>query len=138
MGQQDPPGETETAQTATGAVDLQWHGRRSIGLSYLHLRRHHGWQIETSYRQKNQARAWTTSRSLEYRLLLEGVAHVLRQVWVCRSAAAARAKKWRPTEWVGDLAFVDLLEGIADQLRQQYPLAWPSVADLQKHLENKG
>lgn len=93
--------------------------------------------IETSYRQKNQARAWTTSRSLEYRLLLEGIAHVLRQVWVCRSAEAARAGKLRPTEWVGDLPFVDLLEGIADQLRQQYPLAWPSVADPQKPLENK-
>jgi hypothetical protein len=38
--------------------------------------------IETSYRQKNQARGFTTSRSAGYRLLLEGVAHLIRQVWV--------------------------------------------------------
>lgn len=38
--------------------------------------------IETSYRQKNQAQARTTSRDPIYRLLLEGIAYLLRQVWV--------------------------------------------------------
>ncbi len=39
-------------------------------------------EIETSYRQKNQARGWTTRTDPEYRRLLEGVALLLRQVWV--------------------------------------------------------
>src|SRR5262245_18972955 len=51
MGQQDPPGEIEEAKTATGAVDSPWPGRRSIGLPHLHLRRHHGWQIETTFQE---------------------------------------------------------------------------------------
>jgi hypothetical protein len=50
MGQQDPLGRTEEAQTTTGAVDWQWLGRRSIGPPYLHLRRHHGWQIEQLFK----------------------------------------------------------------------------------------
>lgn len=93
--------------------------------------------IETSYRQKNQARAWTTSKAPEYRLLLEGLAHVLRQVWVCRAADAARAAKLTPSAWVGDLPFADLLEGLADQLRQHYPQAWPTQYPGGKPLKNK-
>jgi len=58
-------------------------------------------------------------------------------VWVCRSADATRAAKLTPTEWAGDLPLIDLLEGLADLLRQRYPLAWPPVTDLQKPLENK-
>jgi len=42
--------------------------------------------IETSYRQKNQARATTTSRDPVYRLLLEGLGYVLRQLWVVLTA----------------------------------------------------
>jgi hypothetical protein len=51
MGQQGPLGRTEEAQTTTGAVDWQWLGRRSIGPPYLHLRRHHGWQIELFFKE---------------------------------------------------------------------------------------
>ena len=50
MGQQGPPGRTEEAQTATGAVDWQRPGRRLIGPPYLHLRRHYGWQIEQLFK----------------------------------------------------------------------------------------
>ena len=46
MGQQEAPGEIEEAETATGAVNSPWPGRRSLGPPHLHLRRHHGWQIE--------------------------------------------------------------------------------------------
>ena len=46
MGEQEAPGEAEEAKTATGAVDSPWPGRRSIGPPHLHLRRHHGWDIE--------------------------------------------------------------------------------------------
>ena len=38
--------------------------------------------IESSYRQMNQARAWTTSRSPRLRLLLTGIGLILRNVWV--------------------------------------------------------
>jgi SRSO17 transposase len=51
VGQQEAPGETEEAETATGAVNSQGPGRRSIGPPHLHLRRHHGWQIEQGYQQ---------------------------------------------------------------------------------------
>ncbi len=42
--------------------------------------------IETSYRQKNQAKAPTTSRNPVYRLLLEGLGYLLRQLWVVLTA----------------------------------------------------
>ncbi|HEY1407950.1 MAG TPA: hypothetical protein VF434_03365 [Promineifilum sp.] len=38
--------------------------------------------IETSYRQAQQAQAWTTSRSCKLRLLLFGLALLLRNAWV--------------------------------------------------------
>ncbi len=50
MGQQEAPGETEEAKTATGAVNSQWSERRSLGPPYLHLRRHHGWKIEQTFK----------------------------------------------------------------------------------------
>ena len=53
--------------------------------------------IETSYRQKNQAKATTTSRDSVYRLLLEGLAYLLRQVWVALTEEIARRSKRRPT-----------------------------------------
>ena len=49
MGEQEAPGEAEEAKTATGAVDSPWPGRRSIGPPHLHLRRHHGWDIESAF-----------------------------------------------------------------------------------------
>jgi hypothetical protein len=51
MGQQEASGEIEEAKTATGAVDSPWPGRRSLGPPHLHLRRHHGWQIETTFQE---------------------------------------------------------------------------------------
>lgn len=50
MGQQGPLGQTEEAETATGAVNSPWPGHRSIGAPHLHLRRHYGWQIELLFR----------------------------------------------------------------------------------------
>jgi hypothetical protein len=51
VGQQEASGETEAAKTATGAVNSQWPGRRSSGPPHLHLRRHHGWQIELFFKE---------------------------------------------------------------------------------------
>ena len=76
--------------------------------------------IETSYRQKNQARGWTTSRDVGYRLLLEGVAHLVRQIWVLLNEERAHAGRQRPTAWVG-LRMADLLESLADDLKAQHP-----------------
>jgi hypothetical protein len=76
--------------------------------------------IETSYRQKNQARAWTTSRDVAYRLLLEGLAHLLRQVWVRLTEQVARARGLTPTAWAG-CTLADLLDTLADQLKADHP-----------------
>ncbi len=80
--------------------------------------------IETSYRQKNQARAWTTSRNVVYRLLLEGLAHLLRQIWVRLSEQLARAQGLLPTQWL-EFRLIELLEWLADQLKSVYPRNLP-------------
>jgi hypothetical protein len=79
--------------------------------------------IETSYRQKNQARGWTTSTCPNYRLLLEGLALVLRQVWVCLTQQIARAHGLTPKAWVSLLPLVEMLEWLAQQIRDLYPHA---------------
>lgn len=73
--------------------------------------------IETSYRQKNQAQAKTTSRDPVYRLLLEGVAYLLRQVWVALTAELARCRHAKPNDWMGELTVEILLDWLADDIR---------------------
>jgi hypothetical protein len=75
--------------------------------------------IETSYRQKNQARAWTTSRNPVYRLLLEGLAQLLRQIWVRLTEQLARVQGLKPSVWV-PLTFREVLEGLADQVKSHH------------------
>lgn len=77
--------------------------------------------IETSYRQKNQAQARTTSRDPTYRLLLEGIAYLLRQVWVmlteilaCRSHAPANA-------WIGELPLQQMVDWLVHELTKLHP-----------------
>lgn len=77
--------------------------------------------IETSYRQKNQARGWTTSTSAEYRLLLEGVALVLRQVWVSLTQRIAKARGLSSSAWVGELPLVKMLDWLTDRILARYP-----------------
>lgn len=77
--------------------------------------------IESGYRQKNQARGWTTSASAEYRLLLEGVAQVLRQVWVCLTQRIAQARGLSPSAWVAELPLVEMLDWLAARIRSRYP-----------------
>jgi hypothetical protein len=74
--------------------------------------------IETSYRQKNQARAVTTSRDPAYRLLLEGLAHLIRQVWVLLTEQIARAAGRGHPAWVGELPLATLVRWLDAALRE--------------------
>ena len=77
--------------------------------------------IETSYRQKNQAQAKTTSRDPVYRLLLEGVAYLLRQVWVALTEELARRRRAKPAAWIGALPMAVLLDWLAAELARLHP-----------------
>jgi hypothetical protein len=79
--------------------------------------------IETSYRQKNQARGWTTSRCAMYRLLLEGVALVLRQLWVRLTHQIAQARGLPRKAWVSELPLVEMLDWLTDAIKTHYPNA---------------
>lgn len=76
--------------------------------------------IETSYRQKNQACGKTTRKSVVYRLLLTGLALLLRQVWVRLTQLIAQARKAKPTAWIGELPLATLLDWLADEVKRQY------------------
>jgi hypothetical protein len=103
--------------------------RREARRAWLARRRYRErFGIETSYRQKNQARAWTTSRNVAYRLLLEGLAHLLRQIWVGLTEQVAHARHLTPKAWV-PLRLGDLLEDLADWLKAAYRLERPSPHD---------
>jgi hypothetical protein len=78
--------------------------------------------IETSYRQKNQCRGWTTSVSERYRLLLEGVSQVLRQVWVYLTAEIAASRGELGVGWVSALTFHRMLEWLSFELVRAEPV----------------
>jgi hypothetical protein len=73
--------------------------------------------IETSYRQKNQAQAKTTSRDAVYRLLLEGIGYLLRQLWVLLTEEIAFALRRSDEAWIGELTLKALCALLADALR---------------------
>lgn len=77
--------------------------------------------IETSYRQKNQAQAKTTSKDPVYRLLLEGIAYLLRQLWVVLTEALARGRGRDRGGWVGELSLALLLDWLGDALKKEHP-----------------
>jgi hypothetical protein len=102
-----------------------WSGERarSIHDEALRMRRlyRQRFGIETSYRQKNQAEAFTTSKDPVYRLLLEGVAYLLRQVWVVLTEYIARVRHIKSSAWVSDLTFAILLTWLEKHLEELYP-----------------
>jgi len=102
-----------------------WSGdrARSIHDEALRMRRlyRQRFGIETSYRQKNQAEATTTSRDPVYRLLLEGVAYLLRQIWVVLTERIARVRHLTPSAWVRDLTLAILLHWLEQHLEHLYP-----------------
>jgi hypothetical protein len=77
--------------------------------------------IETSYRQKHQAQAKTTSKDPIYRLLLEGIAYLLRQLWVVLSEALARCQDLQSGAWVADLTLAKLMDWLTDALKHEHP-----------------
>ena len=102
-----------------------WSGSRAMNLHEQAMRQRRLYRqrfgIETSYRQKNQAEATTTSRDPVYRLLLEGVAYLLRQVWVVLTEQIARSRHLKPGDWVGELTLAMLLDWLAHALEDLYP-----------------
>lgn len=102
-----------------------WTGDRaqSVHDEAMRLRRlyRRRFGIETSYRQKNQAEPTTTSKDPAYRLLLEGVAYLLRQVWVVLTEQIARSRHLKPGAWVGEMTFALLLDWLAHALKRHYP-----------------
>jgi hypothetical protein len=76
--------------------------------------------IETSYRQLNEGKGRTTKKDGVYRLLLIGVALLLRQVWVWLTWQLARAWRCRPKRWLGKLPLARLLDWLKDAARRRY------------------
>jgi Transposase DDE domain len=77
--------------------------------------------IETSYRQLNECKAKTTCKDVCYRLLLVGVALLLRQAWVWLTWQLAQARRLRPTQWAWGLPLRRMLDWLAAALAADYP-----------------
>ena len=77
--------------------------------------------IETSYRQKNQAQARTTSRDPIYRLLLEGIAYLLRQVWVMLTEILARQSHAPANAWIAALPLQQMIDWLVHELTELHP-----------------
>jgi hypothetical protein len=114
-----------------GWVDQAYQTRRVDWVKQTYRGR---FGIETSYRQMNQGRGWTTSRSPVRRLLLVGLALLLRNVWallhlVVLAERGRGGPRLRPQlltltallGWVAD-ALKQLL-GTRDRLETQHPFA---------------
>jgi hypothetical protein len=101
-----------------------WSAREGVAVqrrAWLARRRYRErFGIETSYRQKNQGRAWTTSKNPTYRLLLEGLSYLVRQLWVTWTRKIAEDHGLSPKAWVAELPHDDLLERIADEIKAEF------------------
>jgi hypothetical protein len=79
--------------------------------------------IETSYRQAHQGQGFTTKKDVVYRLLLVGVALLMRQVWVWLTWQIARAQGLGAKAWVAALPLKRMLAWLAEVLTARYPEA---------------
>jgi Transposase DDE domain len=102
-----------------GADEATGRWRQAARLAGMAYRRRFG--IETSYRQANQGKGTTTKKDVKYRLLLFGLALLLRQVWVWLSGQMAKQQRLRPKQWLSSLPFVRLLTWLADELKSLHP-----------------
>lgn len=103
---------------AAGRQARQWYRRR--------------FGIETSYRQGNACKGRTTKKDVAYRLLLFGLALLLRQVWVWLTWHLARSRHARPKEWLAELPLQRVLAWLAEVLQRKYPEA--KVIELEQPL----
>lgn len=76
--------------------------------------------IETSYRQMRQCKVKTTRKDVKYRLLLVGLALMMRQAWVWLTHHLAREQKLKPSQWVSALPLQRLAEWLAESLESIY------------------
>jgi hypothetical protein len=115
------PGRALAAASAALAARQakQWYRRR--------------FGIETSYRQLHECQGRTTKKDRAYRLLLVGLALLLRQVWVWLTGELGRSRRARPTAWLGELPLQRLRDWLAEVLQRKYPEE--KVIDLQQPLQ---
>jgi len=76
--------------------------------------------IETSYRQMRECKAKTTKKDVRYRLLLVGLALILRQAWAYLTTQLAHAQGLKPSAWVAALPLQRMLDWLADELKAIY------------------
>jgi len=88
--------------------------------------------IETSYRQLHECQGRTTGKDVAYRLLLVGLALLLRQARVWLTGALAPGQRARPSAWLQALPLQRLLSWLAEVLQRMYPEA--RSIDLQEQL----
>lgn len=130
---------TDKTRRRVSTAVVVWRGRPQVrvfafgGWGPVQARRAHGiaaqqrrlyrrrFGIETSYRQKNQAQAPTTSADPVYRLLLEGVAYLLRQLWVRLSEAGVKESGASSGRRPQPLRVCTLLDWLVDRLQQEHP-----------------
>jgi hypothetical protein len=79
--------------------------------------------IEASYRQLNECKGRTTKKDLAWRLLLVGLALLIRQAWVWLTRQVARQRAARPAQWLGELPLQRLRDWLADALKKRHPEA---------------
>lgn len=72
--------------------------------------------IETSYRQMNQGKIFTTTKDLRFRLLAIGLALLLRQVWAWLTMQIARDRGLKLTAWVKELPLATMCSWLAESL----------------------
>jgi hypothetical protein len=100
-----------------GEREARSQGRRAA-LARRWYRKRFG--IETSYRQMRQGKARTTAKDVRYRLLLVGLALILRQAWAWLTHHLARDLKLLPSAWVAALPLATMLDWLALSLRSKY------------------
>lgn len=102
-----------------------WSGGRARNVHQQALRQRQLYRqrfgIETSYRQKNQAQGHTTSRDPVYRMLLEGIGYVLRQVWVVLTEELARCQHAGLNRWIADLPLQKMIDWLLHELTTLHP-----------------
>jgi hypothetical protein len=114
------PGEKDTKVYAFGGWTLA-AARAAVARAEVAkeaYRRRFG--IETSYRQLNETKGRTTAKNVAYRLLLVGLALLLRQVWVELSGEIARVRGYDADEWVRELPLQTLRSWLEAGLREDY------------------